>query len=116
MWQPSSAVADEFGTTVVPTLASALEMDPATFNGFVGEQFPAVAGGVAALPDIAAQFTGVIDLMESQQANFTDADAIPTTSLPVTTVPWDDSPDRCRCSRGRSRDVHESEIRAQRLP
>lgn len=83
-----SAVADEFGTTVVPTLASALEMDPATFNGFVGEQFPAVAGGVAALPDIAAQFTGVIDLMESQQANFTDADAIPTTSLPVTTVPW----------------------------
>jgi len=83
-----SAVSEEFGTAVVPTLAGALGMDAAAFSDFVGQQFPAVAAGVGALPDIATQFTGVVDLIESQQDNFADADAIPNGSLPVTTVPW----------------------------
>ncbi len=83
-----TAVSEEFATNVVPTMAGALEMDTATFAAFVGDQFPAVASGVEALPAIASQFTGVIDLIESQQGNFADADAIPNNSLPVTTVPW----------------------------
>ncbi len=82
------AVAEEFETAVVPTLAATLQMEPATFIAFIGEQYTAVATGVAALPDVAAQFTQVLDLIESQQQNFADADAIPTESLPVTTVPW----------------------------
>ncbi len=83
-----TAVSDEFASAVVPTMSAALGMDVPTFSGFVRQQFPAVAAGVEALPAIATQFTGVIDLIESQQDNFAQADAIPTDSLPVTTVPW----------------------------
>ncbi len=83
-----TAVSEEFATKVVPTMSGALGMDVPTFQGFVQQQFPAVAAGVEALPAIATQFTGVIDLIESQQDNFAQADAIPTDDLPVTTVPW----------------------------
>ncbi len=82
------AVGAEFQSVVVPTLASALEMPPDGFVTFVGEQFPAVAAGVEALPAIATQFTDVNDLIASQQGNFQDADDIPNGALPVTTVPW----------------------------
>ncbi len=83
------AVSAEFESMVAPTLAGALEMDAATFAGFVEEQFPAVAAGTAALPGITAQFTNVIDLIESQLGNFAKADEIPTNNLPATVVPWE---------------------------
>lgn len=83
-----AAVSDEFTTAVVPTMAGALGMDEAAFSEFIGQEYPAVASGVAALPAIGEQFTSVIDLVESQQGNFAEADDIPTSSLPVTTVPW----------------------------
>lgn len=83
-----TAVSEEFATQVVPTMSGALGMDVPTFQGFVQQQFPAVAAGVEALPAIATQFTAVVDLIEAQQDNFTQADAIPTDDLPVTTVPW----------------------------
>jgi hypothetical protein len=83
------AVAAEFESTVVPTLAAALEMDPASFAGFLQSEFPAVASGAAALPAVTAQFTDVINLIESQIDNFNQADEIPTGSLPATVVPWE---------------------------
>lgn len=83
------AVSSEFQSTVAPTLAGALGMDEAAFAGFVGEQFPAVAAGTAALPAITDQFTDVINLIESQLGNFARADEIPTNNLPATVVPWE---------------------------
>jgi hypothetical protein len=82
------AVSEEFTTQVAPAIAGALQMSPDDLNVFLGTNFPAVAAGVAALPGIVPQFTGVVDLLAEQQSNFESADAIPTTSLPATTVPW----------------------------
>ena len=82
------AVSVEFNEVVVPTLSAAMGMDAASFSAFLGENFTAVAVGAQALPQVTEQFTGVIQLMESQFDNFEQADAIPTSSLPATTLPW----------------------------
>ena len=82
------AVEVEFGEVIVPTLAGAMGMDAASFTAFVGEEYTAVATGVAALPQVTEQFNGVMELMSSQLDNFEQADAIPTSDLPATTLPW----------------------------
>ncbi len=81
-------VSNEFSTKIAPALAQAMQMTPEELNAFLGTNFPAVAAGVAALPQIVPQFTGVVDLLAAQQSNFEQADAIPTSNLPATTVPW----------------------------
>jgi Sec-independent protein translocase protein TatA len=83
-----AAVAEEFNTQVAPAMAQALQMTPDELNAFMGTNFPAVAAGVAALPGIAAQFTDVVGLLAAQQSNFEQADAIPTSDLPASSVPW----------------------------
>lgn len=83
-----AAVGDEFQTAVLPQMSQALGMDQATFGMFMSEQFPAVAAGVGALPAVTDQFSGVVDLLADQQSNFENADDIPTTFWPATTMPW----------------------------
>ena len=86
--QALEAVGTEFQTAVLPQMSQALGMDEATFGAFMGEQFPAVAAGVEALPAVSQQFNGFLGLLEDQQANFGRADDIPTTFWPATTMPW----------------------------
>lgn len=81
-------VANEFQNDVAPAIAQALQMSPEELDVFLGTNFPAVAAGVGALPDIVPQFTDVVGLLAEQQSNFESADAIPTKSLPASTVPW----------------------------
>jgi hypothetical protein len=83
-----AAAGEEFQTVVAPGMASALGVSPEEFSGLVESQYPAVALGMAALPEITATFNGLIDTLDSQQELFASADAIPTTNLPATTVPW----------------------------
>lgn len=83
-----SAVNTEMSEKVVPTLSAQLGMDQAAFKGFLATQYPAVAAGTAALPGIVGEFDGVVGLIESQQANFQSADALPTSGIPATTLPW----------------------------
>lgn len=83
-----SAVADEFQTAVIPGMSQQLGMSPEEFGGFLGENFPAVAQGAAALPEISTTFSGLIGTLEAEQGRFASADAIPTEDLPATTVPW----------------------------
>jgi hypothetical protein len=83
-----SAVSTEFSTKVVPTIAGQLGMEPAAFGEYLAAEYPAVATGAAALPTIVGQFSDVTNLIESQQANFESADALPTSSIPATTLPW----------------------------
>ncbi len=83
-----SAVSTEMSEKVVPTLSAQLGMDEATFSTYLATEYPAVATGTAALPGIVGQFDGVAGLIESQQANFQSADALPTSGIPATTLPW----------------------------
>jgi len=78
----------EFETAMAPALAAQLGMTQDEFSAMVAAQFPAVATGMATVPGAAGSFRGIIDLLEAQQDNFASADAIPTTGLPATTVPW----------------------------
>ena len=83
-----SAVQEEFSTKLAPALSQQLKMTPEQFDGFVSEQFPAVAAGMGALPTVVPTFNGLIDTLDQQRPLFASADAIPTSSLPATTVPW----------------------------
>lgn len=82
------AAGTEFSTAVAPGMAQALGMTPEEFGGLMQTQFPAVAQGMEALPEITATFSGLIDTLDSQQELFASADEIPTKDLPATTVPW----------------------------
>ncbi|MDP1711431.1 MAG: hypothetical protein Q8K86_03105 [Candidatus Nanopelagicaceae bacterium] len=83
-----SAVQSEFTTKLAPALSQQLKMTPEQFNGFVSQNFPAVAAGMSALPSVVPTFNGLIDTLDEQRPLFASADAIPTKSLPATTVPW----------------------------
>lgn len=83
-----SAVQTEFTTKLAPALSQQLKMTPTQFNGFVSKNFPAVAAGMGALPTVVPTFNGLINTLDSQRPLFVSADAIPTKSLPATTVPW----------------------------
>jgi len=83
-----SAVQTEFTTKLAPALAQQLGMTPDQFNGFVSTKFPAVAAGMGALPTAVPAFNGLINTLDQQRPLFASADAIPTESLPATTVPW----------------------------
>jgi uncharacterized protein YidB (DUF937 family) len=82
------AVGEEFETAVIPGLAQAFGMTPEEFAATTAAQYPDVATGIAALPEITATFNGLIDTLDSQQELFASADAIPSNDLPATTVPW----------------------------
>ncbi len=83
-----NAVSEEFSTKGVPMLSHALGMTPEEFTAFMGQRYPAVATGVQQLPGIVTQFRGVVGTLDAEQGRFARADAIPTSSLPATTVPW----------------------------
>lgn len=83
-----SAVQTEFTTKLAPTLSQQLKMTTDQFNGFISQNFPAVAAGMGALPAAVPTFNGLIDTLDHQRPLFASADAIPTQSLPATTVPW----------------------------
>ncbi|MEO8518867.1 MAG: hypothetical protein ABI438_06765 [Dermatophilaceae bacterium] len=83
-----SAVQEEFSTKLAPALSQQLKMTPDQFNGFVAKSFPAVAAGMGALPTAVPTFDGLINTLDKQRPLFASADAIPTTGLPATTVPW----------------------------
>ena len=82
------AVGVEFQTAVVPGLAQTFGVTPEEFSANMAAQYPDIATGLAALPEITATFNGLIGTLDSQQELFASADAIPTTSLPANTVPW----------------------------
>lgn len=83
-----TAVQKEFVQKAVPSIAAALKLTPAQLTGMLGKQFPAVTAGMAAVPQIGTQFGSVLTTLQNEVERFAKADAIPTSSLPATTVPW----------------------------
>jgi hypothetical protein len=85
----SLGAADQaFSTQAVPTLATALGTTPAQLSATLAQQFPATSTGLQAVPTVAAQFKQVLTALTDEQANFNQADSIPTASIPPTVIPW----------------------------
>ena len=78
----------EFQEVVAPAMAAAMGTSVEEFGAMVSTNYPDVANGMGALPEITATFNGLIDTLDSQRDLFASADAIPTDDLPATTVPW----------------------------
>jgi hypothetical protein len=72
----------------VPALAQQLGVSPQDFETSIAARSPAVGAGLGQLLEILRYFDGVQNTMAAQQQDFDQADAIPTKSLPNTTVPW----------------------------
>lgn len=83
-----SAAADEMQTTMLPQLAQQLNMTPEQMSTMLATQFPDVSAGLSALPTVAPTFDGLLTTLDQQRPLFASADAIPTSDLPATTVPW----------------------------
>ena len=83
-----AAVQSEFTNRAVPQLAAAVKMTPQQFSATLAQQYPAVATGLQSIPQVTQEFNGVLNTLEAERARFEKADAIPTKSLPATTVPW----------------------------
>ncbi len=82
------AAGQEFQTAVVPAMAAKFGMTPAEFKAYMGQKFPDVADGMTALPQIVPTFSGLIGTLDAQRDLFASADAIPTSNIPATTIPW----------------------------
>jgi len=82
------AVGEEFNNEIAPQVAEALGMTSDELNTFLGTNFPAAAAGLAALPEAVPTLSDAMALLSDQQENFETADQIPTSNLPVQTVPW----------------------------
>jgi hypothetical protein len=78
----------EIQGTMMPALAKQLGMTPAQFSTMMSTQYPAVTAGLAAVPQITPRFTSLVTTLDEQRPYFKAADAIPTTSVPSTSVPW----------------------------
>lgn len=83
-----SAAATEIQTKMLPALGQQLGMTTDQLNGMISQQYPDVAAGLAAIPQITPTFTGLITTLDQQRPYFQAADAIPTSSLPAASVPW----------------------------
>ena len=81
-------VGTEFETAIVPAMSQQLGMTPEEFVGLTAANFPDVANGVEALPQIVTTFNGLVNTLDQQRDLFDSADQIPTKDLPATTVPW----------------------------
>jgi hypothetical protein len=69
-------------------MAQALGMTPEQLTAFIGQQYQDVATGLQQLPSIVAQFRTVVAVLAAEHTRFERADAIPTSNLPATTIPW----------------------------
>jgi len=81
-------MSDELQAKMLPALAGALQMTPAQLQGFIGQNFPAVAKGVSQLNVILPRFQGLVKGIEANVGNFKKADAIPTKGTPTTLLHW----------------------------
>jgi hypothetical protein len=77
---------DQLGGQMLPALATQLKMTPDQLSAFLAQNFPATAKGLAAMPAMLPFFGNLQATMEAQQANFQQADQIPTSFLPPTSM------------------------------
>lgn len=86
--QGIGGVPGEFNEALAPAIAEQLGMSRADLDQMVAGEFPQVAAGLQALPELGPRFQGLVQILVDQQENFEGADGIPISALPATTVPW----------------------------
>ena len=83
-----AAANTEIQAKMIPALSQQLGMTPAQFSTMMAKEYPAVTAGLAAVPQITPSFSALVTTLDEQRPYFKAADAIPTTSVPATSVPW----------------------------
>lgn len=83
-----AAAGAEIQTEMLPALAQQLGTTPEEFSTTMATQYPDVTAGLAAVPEITPSFTSLVTMLDEQRPYFEAADAIPTESVPATSVPW----------------------------
>ena len=83
-----SAAQSQFGTQMVPALATALGTTPTELSASLAQQFPAVSGGLQGVPAITGRFDQVLATLSAERGNFEQAASIPTASISPTSIPW----------------------------
>jgi hypothetical protein len=80
------AMGDQLSTKMLPDLAQQLKMTPEQLSAYIGQNFPATAKGMAQFPAMTQFFDNLGSTMRAQQSNFQQADQIPTSFLPPTSM------------------------------
>jgi hypothetical protein len=83
-----SSAGTEIQTKMLPALAQQLHMTPAQLQSMMASNYPMVTAGLQAIPTITPTFNGLVNTLDAQRPYFAAADAIPTKSIPATSVPW----------------------------
>jgi uncharacterized protein YidB (DUF937 family) len=83
-----AAAGGEIQNGMLPALAQQMGVGTDQLSGMIAQQYPDVAKGLAAIPQITPQFTTLVTTLNDQIPYFDAADAIPTSSLPAASVPW----------------------------
>lgn len=82
------AMATELNAKMVPALAAQMGMTPQQLTTYIGTTYPAVGAGLGQMGAILPFFGGLQTTMVAQQANFQQADQIPTGFLSPTSMTW----------------------------
>jgi len=82
------AMAKQMNEQMLPALAAQMHASPAQLSAYFGQNLPATARGMGELQQLQASFGNLQATMEQQQSNFRQADQIPTSYLPPTSMTW----------------------------
>jgi len=82
------AAGDEFISKTEPAVANALHLTPEQLSGFVHSNFPDLAAGLDRWYSMSNDARKDITTIVDHQRQFESADAIPTSSIPLTAGPW----------------------------
>jgi hypothetical protein len=84
--QTMTAMAEQLNGEMLPAVAAQLHMTPQQLTEYLAATYPATAKGLATIPSMLPFFDNLRSTMAAQQANFQQADQIPTGFLPPTTM------------------------------
>ena len=86
--QVMAAMGQQMNTEMLPALAGQLHMTPAQLSAYLATNYPAVGKGLAEFGTILPFFGNLNATMQAQQSNFQQADQIPTSYMPPTSMSW----------------------------
>lgn len=86
--QTMAAMSGDIQNGLMPAVATQLHLTGPQLTQYLATHYPAVAKLVASSPAIQQYFSSLHTTMAAQQANFQQADQIPTGFLPPTAMTW----------------------------